>query len=74
MGADLLAEAKKIASLRHIGIKKTKLISTSESRAIQEAKAIESTTTTTSSSSETSTADEAGGEVEDYKQTTEATQ
>jgi small subunit ribosomal protein S3Ae len=74
MSADLLAEAKKIASIRHIGIKKTKLISTSESRAIQEAKAIESTTTTTSSSSETSTADEAGGEVEDYKQTTEATQ
>jgi small subunit ribosomal protein S3Ae len=40
MGADLLAEAKKVASLRHIGIKKTKLISTSETRAIQEAKAI----------------------------------
>jgi small subunit ribosomal protein S3Ae len=75
MGADLLAEAKKIASLRHIGIKKTKLISTSESRAIQEAKAIESTTTTTtSSSSEALTTDEAGEEVEDYKQTTEATQ
>src|SRR5919204_4106313 len=43
MGADLLAEAKKIGSLRHIGIKKTKLISTPESRAIQEAKAIETT-------------------------------
>ena len=40
MGADLLAEAKKVASLRHIGIKKTKLISTSETRAIQEAKVI----------------------------------
>ena len=75
MGADLLAEAKKIASLRHIGIKKTKLISTSESRAIQEAKAIESTTTTTTtSSSEALTTDEAGEEVENYKQTTEPTQ
>jgi small subunit ribosomal protein S3Ae len=41
MGADLLTEAKKVASLRHIGIKKTKLISTSETRAIQEAKVIE---------------------------------
>src|ERR671933_358790 len=50
MGADLLAEAKKIASIRHIGIKKTKLISTPESRAIQDAKAIESTTITTSES------------------------
>lgn len=77
MSADLLAEAKKIASIRHIGIKKTKLISTSESRAIEEAKAIESTSTstsTTTTSSEASTADEAGEEVEDYKQTTEATQ
>jgi small subunit ribosomal protein S3Ae len=73
MSADLLAEAKKIASIRHIGIKKTKLISTSESRAIQEAKAIESTTATTSSS-EASTADESDEEVEDYQQTTEATQ
>jgi small subunit ribosomal protein S3Ae len=74
MGADLLAEAKKIASLRHIGIKKTKLISTSESRAIQEAKAIESTTTTTTTSSEASTTGESGEEVEDYKQTTESMQ
>ena len=41
MGADLLAEGKKIASLRHIGIKKTKLISTPESRAVGEAKKIE---------------------------------
>jgi small subunit ribosomal protein S3Ae len=70
MSSDLLEEAKKIASIRHIGIKKTKLISTSESRAIQEAKAIETTTT----SSEASTADESGEEVEDYQQTTEATQ
>ncbi|HEX2124227.1 MAG TPA: hypothetical protein VHF44_01355 [Nitrososphaeraceae archaeon] len=74
MSADLLEEAKKIASIRHIGIKKTKLISTSESRAIQEAKAIESTTATTTSSSEASTADESDEEVEDYQQTTEATQ
>ena len=41
IGADLLAEAKNVASLRHVGVKKTKLISTPESRAIQEAKAIE---------------------------------
>jgi small subunit ribosomal protein S3Ae len=75
MSADLLEDAKKIASIRHIGIKKTKLISTSESRAIEEAKAIESTTTTSSSASEASAADdEAGEEAEDYKQTTEATQ
>ena len=43
MGADLLADAKKIASLRHIGIKKTKLISTPQSRAIEEAKPIQVT-------------------------------
>ncbi|MFZ0512580.1 MAG: hypothetical protein WAM14_13310, partial [Candidatus Nitrosopolaris sp.] len=43
MGADLLAPAKKIAPLRHIGIKKTKLISTPESRALLEAKPIEIT-------------------------------
>src|SRR5262249_39651247 len=42
LGADILAEARKIANLRHIGIKKTKLISTPESRAIEEAKPIES--------------------------------
>jgi len=44
MGADLLAEAKKIASLRHIGIKKTKLISTPKSREVEEAKQTEVTT------------------------------
>lgn len=44
MGADLLADAKKIASLRHIGIKKTKLISTPKSREVEEAKQIEVTT------------------------------
>jgi hypothetical protein len=32
--------------MRHIGIKKTKLISTRESRAIEEAKPIEATTVT----------------------------
>ena len=41
MSMDLLDDAKKIASLRHIGIKKTKLISTPESRAIGEAKIID---------------------------------
>jgi small subunit ribosomal protein S3Ae len=71
MGADLLAEAKKIASLRHIGIKKTKLISTPESRAIQDAKAIESTTITTS---ESSVAEEEQKEEDDYQQTTEQNQ
>jgi small subunit ribosomal protein S3Ae len=39
MGADLLSETKKVASLRHIGIRKTKLISTPQS-------AIESTAVT----------------------------
>jgi small subunit ribosomal protein S3Ae len=41
LGAAILAEAKKIATIRHIGIKKTKLISTPESRAIMEAKPAE---------------------------------
>jgi small subunit ribosomal protein S3Ae len=44
IGADLLADAKKIASLRHIGIKKSKLISTPQSRQIEEAKPIQVTT------------------------------
>jgi small subunit ribosomal protein S3Ae len=43
MGADLLSDTKKVASLRHIGIRKTKLISTPQSKAIQEAKSIEPT-------------------------------
>jgi small subunit ribosomal protein S3Ae len=42
MNANLLEEVKKIAPIRHIGIKKTKLITTPESRAVQEAKVIES--------------------------------
>jgi small subunit ribosomal protein S3Ae len=41
MGADLLTVAKKIAPLRHIGVRKTKLIATPESRALSEAKPIE---------------------------------
>jgi small subunit ribosomal protein S3Ae len=42
LGANILDEVKKITAIRHIGIKKTKLISTSESRAVHEAKTIES--------------------------------
>jgi hypothetical protein len=37
----LLGETKRVASLRHIGIRKTKLISTPQSRAIEGAKASE---------------------------------
>lgn len=44
MGADLLSEAKNVASLRHIGIKKTKLISTPESKAVHQAKPTELST------------------------------
>ena len=44
LGANVLDEAKKITAIRHLGIKKTKLISTAESRAVYEAKTIESTT------------------------------
>src|ERR671921_1746301 len=71
MGADLLAEAKKIASLRHIGIKKTKLISTPESRAVQEAKAVGSTTTSGDATNEEEDEEELE---EEYQQTTEPTQ
>jgi len=41
LGADILAETKKITVIRHLGIKKTKLISTPESRAIEDAKPVE---------------------------------
>ena len=41
LGALLLEEAKKITAIRHVGIRKTKLISTAESRAVREAKTIE---------------------------------
>jgi small subunit ribosomal protein S3Ae len=44
LGAHVLEEAKKITSIRHLGIKKTKLISTAESRAVTEAQTIESAT------------------------------
>lgn len=47
MGAEVLVPVKKIAPLRHIGIKKTKLISTPESRAVLEAKPIEVTLSST---------------------------
>jgi small subunit ribosomal protein S3Ae len=42
LGANILNETKKITTIRHVGIKKTKLISTAESRAVSEAKTIES--------------------------------
>jgi ribosomal protein S3AE len=38
----VLGEAKKITAIRHLGIRKTKLVSTAESRAVSEAKTIES--------------------------------
>lgn len=41
LGATIYEEARKIATMRHIGIKKTKLISTPESRALTEAKPVE---------------------------------
>ncbi len=42
LGANILNEIKNITAIRHVGIKKTKLISTAESRAVSEAKTIES--------------------------------
>jgi small subunit ribosomal protein S3Ae len=47
LSKELLVESKKIAFIRHIGIKKSKLISTPESRSIFEAKQIESPPTIT---------------------------
>jgi small subunit ribosomal protein S3Ae len=41
LGADVLEEARKIAVIRHLGIRKTKLISTAETRAVEEAKPVE---------------------------------
>jgi small subunit ribosomal protein S3Ae len=41
LAADIMAEVKKITIIRHIGIKKTILISTPQSRAIEEAKPVE---------------------------------
>ena len=46
LSKELLAEAKKISFIRHLGIKKSKLISTPESRSIYEAKQIETPTIT----------------------------
>jgi small subunit ribosomal protein S3Ae len=42
LGGNVLDEAKKITAIRHLGIRKTKLVSTAESRAVSEAKTIES--------------------------------
>jgi small subunit ribosomal protein S3Ae len=41
LGVAVLEEARKITAMRHLGIKKTKLISTKESRAVNEAKTVE---------------------------------
>ena len=46
LSKELLAEAKKISFIRHLGIKKSKLISTPESRSVYEAKQIETPTIT----------------------------
>ena len=42
LGANILNEIKKITAIRHVGIKKTKLISTADSSAVSEAQTIES--------------------------------
>ena len=41
LASDVMADVKKITIIRHIGIKKTSLISTPQSRAIEEAKPVE---------------------------------
>jgi len=41
LASDVMAEVKKITIIRHLGIKKTSLISTPQSRAIEEAKPVE---------------------------------
>ncbi|MGI0020267.1 MAG: 30S ribosomal protein S3ae [Nitrososphaera sp.] len=46
IGAAILSEVKKITVIRHIGVKKTKLISTPESRAATEAKPVAAATVT----------------------------
>lgn len=48
LASDVMAEVKKIINMRHIGIKKTTLISTPSSRAIEEAKPVMATSTITS--------------------------
>lgn len=45
IGAAILSEVKKITVIRHIGVKKTKLVSTPESRAATEAKPVAATAT-----------------------------
>jgi small subunit ribosomal protein S3Ae len=45
LASDVMAEVKKITIIRHLGIKKTTLISTPESRAIEEAKPTEAVVT-----------------------------
>jgi small subunit ribosomal protein S3Ae len=52
LSKDLLAEAKKIGFIRHIGFKKSRLISTPESRSIHDAKPVDRTVMSTTSSSE----------------------
>jgi small subunit ribosomal protein S3Ae len=47
MASSILEEAQKITTIRHIGIRKTKLISTPESRAVEEAKPVIDTTSPT---------------------------
>ena len=47
-----MAEAKKVGFIRHIGFKKSRLVSTPESRSIHDAKPIERTAVSTTSSSE----------------------
>lgn len=54
LGALILEDARKVANIRHIGIKKTKLISTPESRAIEEAKPVEVVTEAASEASQSS--------------------
>ena len=44
LASDVMVEAKKITAIRHLGIRKTKLISTPESRAVEEAKPVEAAT------------------------------
>jgi small subunit ribosomal protein S3Ae len=41
LASEIMTDAKKITAIRHLGIKKTKLISTPESRAVEEAKPVE---------------------------------
>ena len=53
LSKELLAEAKKVGFIRHIGFKKSRLVSTPESRSIHDAKPIDRTVISTSSSEST---------------------